>query len=208
MTLIETIDTQILLFVNSMHCEVMDVVMYTLTDRWFWVPFYALLIAYIIREKRSVSALWCILSIVVAVVMADQIGAGALREGVARLRPSNPDNPISSLVHVVNGYRAGRYGFPSCHAANSFALAVFMWLYFRNRLVACVMFPWALLQCYTRAYLGVHYPGDLMAGAILGSACASAVYFVPRYVGAYLVARGIQPEALLRFRFQRRLTAN
>lgn len=118
MTLIETIDTQLLLLINGFHCEFVDTLMLYLTNRWFWIPFYALILAYIVREKRSVVALWCILSIVLAIALADQIGAGTLRESVARLRPANLDNPISSMVHVVNDYRAGRYGFPSCHAAN------------------------------------------------------------------------------------------
>ncbi len=189
MTLIETIDTQLLLLINGFHCEFVDTLMLYLTNRWFWIPFYALILAYIVREKRSVVALWCILSIVLAIALADQIGAGTLRESVARLRPANLDNPISSMVHVVNDYRAGRYGFPSCHAANSFALAVSMGLIFRKKAVAWVMFPWAVLQCYTRAYLGVHYPGDLIVGAILGSSCAAFVYYAPRYIGRMLMNR-------------------
>ncbi|MDE5918354.1 MAG: phosphatase PAP2 family protein, partial [Duncaniella sp.] len=83
MTLIETIDTQLLLFVNGMHCDIMDAVMLAITNRWFWVPFYLLLVAYIVRKKGPTNAFWCILSIAIAVALADQIGAGSLREGVA-----------------------------------------------------------------------------------------------------------------------------
>ncbi|MCM1162852.1 MAG: phosphatase PAP2 family protein [Muribaculaceae bacterium] len=199
MSLIETIDTQLLLMINGLHCQIMDTIMITITNKWFWVPFYLLLLAYVIREKRtSLGALWCVLSIVLAVAMADQIGAGTLRESVARLRPANLDNPISPLVHVVDNYRGGRYGFPSCHAANSFALAVFMWLTFRRKAVAWVMFPWALLQCYSRAYLGVHYPGDLLVGALLGSLCASCVYWAPRLLGPQLISRIEFIESLVR----------
>lgn len=208
MTLIETIDTQFLLLVNGLHCEFLDTIIYTITNKWFWVPFYVMLVAYIIREKRSMSALWCILSVVLAVTLSDQIGAGALREWVARLRPANLDNPISPLVHVVNNYRGGAYGFPSCHAANSFALAMFMWLYFRNRLVACILFPWAVLQCYTRAYLGVHYPGDLMVGALLGCSCAALVYYTPRLIGRYLATRVEIYDTLVRRGFFGKLTPN
>lgn len=208
MTLIETIDTQLLLFVNGMHCDIMDAVMLAITNRWFWVPFYLLLVAYIVRKKGPTNAFWCILSIAIAVALADQIGAGSLREGVARLRPANLDNPIEPLVHVVNNYRGGRYGFPSCHAANSFALAVFMWLYFRKRVVGWVLFPWAVLQCYTRAYLGVHYPGDLLVGALLGSACASVVYYAPRYFGPILVSRVAFFAMLVRRGVFGRLTSN
>lgn len=198
MNFFESIDTQFLLLVNQFHFEAMDTVMYTITNKWFWVPFYALILAYIFMKQRPVAALWCIVSIVVAITLSDQIGSGWLRHTIARLRPSNPENPISPLVHIVNDYRSGRYGFPSCHASNSFALAMLLWLYFRNRTVAWVMFPWAVLQCYSRAYLGVHYPGDLMAGAMLGCGCASVVYYVPRTIGQYLVTRGMLTGLLIR----------
>ncbi|MCM1521644.1 MAG: phosphatase PAP2 family protein [Muribaculaceae bacterium] len=209
MTLIETIDTELLLFINGLHCEAMDIFMLTITNKWFWVPFYVLLLVYVVREKRTVSgALWCVVSIALAVTLADQIGAGELRESVARLRPANLDNPISPLVHVVDNYRGGRYGFPSCHAANSFALAVFMWLTFRKRIVAWVLFPWTLLQCYSRAYLGVHYPGDLLMGATLGSLCACGVYYIPRYLSPVLTSRIEFMDSLVRRGFFGRLSVN
>lgn len=199
MTLIETIDTQLLLLINGAHSHIADTIMITITNKWFWVPFYMLLLAYVVKKKNTaLGALWCVVSIAVAVAMADQIGAGALRESVARLRPANLDSPISGLVHVVDNYRGGRYGFPSCHAANSFALATMMWLTFRNRLAALTLFPWALLQCYSRAYLGVHYPGDLLVGAMLGSLCASVVYYAPRYLGQMLMERIDFIEGLVR----------
>lgn len=208
MSLIESIDTQLLLFVNGLHCDFLDPIMFTLTNKWFWVPFYVMLTAYVIHKKRSMSALWCILSVVLAVTLSDQIGAGSLREMVGRLRPTNPENPISPLVHVVNNYRSGAYGFPSCHAANSFALAMFLWLYFRNRLVCYILFPWALLQCYTRAYLGVHYPGDLMAGALLGCTSAGLVYYTPRLIGRYMATRVEIYDNLVRRGFFGNLTPN
>lgn len=199
MTLIETIDTQLLLLINGLHCDIADTIMRTITNKWFWVPFYMVLLAYVVKKKNTaVGALWCVISIAAAVAMADQIGGGALRDSVARLRPANLDNPISGLVHVVDNYRSTRYGFPSCHAANSFALATILWLTFRNRLMAYVMFPWALLQCYSRAYLGVHYPGDLMVGAMIGSLCASVVYYAPRYLGPLLMERIDFIETLVR----------
>ena len=93
---------------------------------------------------------------------------------VERLRPSNPANPISDLVHIVNNYRGGRYGFPSCHASNSFGLAFFLVFLFRKRWLSLFILLWATLNCYTRIYLGVHYPGDLIVGAIIG--CCGAAF--------------------------------
>lgn len=96
--------------------------------------------------------------------------------------PSNPANPLSEMVHIVGGYRGGSYGFPSCHAANSFALASFLTLLFANRKLSLFIFAWAVLNSYSRVYLGVHYPGDLLVGAIIGTAAGLAMAFAAGYV--------------------------
>lgn len=96
--------------------------------------------------------------------------------------PSNPENPLSEMVHIVGGYRGGSYGFPSCHAANSFALASFLTLLFANRKLSLFIFAWAVLNSYSRVYLGVHYPGDLLVGAIIGTAVGLAMAFAAGYV--------------------------
>lgn len=96
--------------------------------------------------------------------------------------PSNPENPLSEMVHIVGGYRGGSYGFSSCHAANSFALASFLILLFANRKLSLFIFAWAVLNSYSRVYLGVHYPGDLLVGAIIGTAAGLAMAFAAGYV--------------------------
>lgn len=108
--------------------------------------------------------------------------ATLIRPEVCRLRPSNPENPLSEMVHIVGGYRGGSYGFPSCHAANSFALASFLILLFANRKLSLFIFAWAVLNSYSRVYLGVHYPGDLLVGAIIGTAAGLAMAFAAGYV--------------------------
>lgn len=80
------------------------------------------------------------------------------------------------MVEVVNGYRGGRYGFPSCHAANTAGLAFFLLFLWKNRLIGIFISAWALLTCYSRSYLGVHYPGDLLAGILLGFISAAIFY--------------------------------
>ena len=94
-------------------------------------------------------------------------------------------NPISDMVHIVNGHRGGRYGFPSCHAANTFGLAFFVWFLFRKRWLTVFMMGWALLTCYSRVYLGVHYPGDLIAGTLVGLIAAYIVYRLFLKVSGY-----------------------
>jgi undecaprenyl-diphosphatase len=94
---------------------------------------------------------------------------------VARLRPThNPE--IADLIHVVNGYRGGLYGFVSSHSANAFAFVTFLSLFFRSRICTIVFVIWAVLMAYSRVYLGVHYVGDIVCGAILGVFVGLFVY--------------------------------
>ena len=115
--------------------------------------------------------------------------------GPNALRPANPENPISDLVHIVNGYRGGRYGFPSCHAANTFGAGLLPDARRPPQGVDGAARGWALVTCYSRAYLGVHYPGDLLAGALLGLAGAALCYTLFRLVARYKRPRRL-PAAL------------
>ena len=108
------------------------------------------------------------------------MSSSLIRHAVGRLRPANLDNPISDLVHVVNGYRGGRYGFPSSHAANSFGLVFFLFFLMRKSPLPAIMTVWAIVNCYSRIYLGVHYPGDILCGSLVGLLGAAIVWLVYR----------------------------
>lgn len=176
------IDARLLLIVNGAHSPFFDSVMWCISGRWIWVPFYAVLAYLLFRRMSWKRASICLVTIGLIILAADQTCATLIRPEIGRLRPANINNPLSSFVHVVNGYRGGRYGFPSCHAANTFALAVFMSLVIRHKWFTVMMFSWAFIVSYSRMYLGVHYFGDLFCGATIGSLFAVLFYYLQNYL--------------------------
>lgn len=169
-------DTNALLAVNGWKHAWTDQFMYAYSGKWVWVPFYASILYVLLKNYHWKVVLGCLIAIGLTITFADQIGASVIRPLVERLRPSNPENPISSMVEVVNGYRGGRYGFPSCHAANTAGLAFFLLFLWKDRFIGIFIIAWTLLTCYSHSYLGVHYPGDLLAGILLGFISASIFY--------------------------------
>lgn len=176
------IDARLLLIVNGAHSPFFDSVMWCISGRWIWVPFYAVLAYLLFRRMSWKRASICLVTIGLIILAADQTCATLIRPEIGRLRPANLNNPLSSFVHVVNGYRGGRYGFPSCHAANTFALAVFMSLVIRHKWFTVMMFSWAFVVSYSRMYIGVHYFGDLFCGATIGSLFAVLFYYLQNYL--------------------------
>lgn len=176
------IDARLLLIVNGAHSPFFDAVMWCISGRWIWLPFYAVLAYLLFRRMSWKRASICLVTIGLIILAADQTCATLIRPEIGRLRPANLNNPLSSFVHVVNGYRGGRYGFPSCHAANTFALAVFMSLVIRHKWFTVMMFSWAFIVSYSRMYLGVHYFGDLFCGATIGSLFSVLFYYLQNYL--------------------------
>lgn len=174
---LKEIDTQVFLFLNSLHHPVMDEVMYHISQRFNWIPFYAFLTV-LIFLKFKLRGLWALLFIVLLIFLSDQT-ANILKDSTMRLRPSH--NPvIADLVHIVRDRRGGQFGFVSGHAANSFALAIFMIKILKSRhpWLIPVMIVWASLKAYSRIYLGVHYPGDVLGGIVLGVFWALVVFWL------------------------------
>ena len=176
------IDTQIYLFFNGMHTPLLDRFMMLFTGRFIWIPMYVALAIMLLKTFGAKLAGIYLIAIGVAIALTDQTCATFIRPAVARLRPSNPANPLSAMAVIVDGYRGGRYGFPSCHSANSFALATFIGCLIRRPKFVAFIIIWAVLNSYTRLYLGVHYPGDLLIGAIIGSGFGYLCYRVARHI--------------------------
>lgn len=174
-------DETLLLLVNGCHNAYWDEFMWMLTYRFTWVPLYVALAYAIMHTLGWRRGLMFVLAIGLSTLLADQVGSHVIRPMAERLRPSNLDNPLSSAIHIVHDYRGGVFGMPSCHAANTVSLLTMMCLQFRCRWLNSLLALWMLSQVYSRMYLGVHYPTDLLVGSLLGCITAVIMVFAYRY---------------------------
>lgn len=172
------LDENIFLSLNSNHSPFWDFFMFTVTGKIIWAGLYLSILYSLWRAYGIKVMLIVLVSSCLVVLFADQITASMLRPWVARFRPSHPDNPLSEMVHIVNDHRGGAYGFPSSHAANTFGVATLLSLVFRQWRFTIGIFFWALLNCYSRIYLGLHYPGDLLGGGLIGVIFGLLIYFL------------------------------
>ncbi len=183
---LNSFDTQIFLFLNGLHNTFFDNFMYAFSGKWIWIPFYASLLYIFIRRWKKES-IWIILAIILCIVLADQISSGIIKRLVERPRPSRAEE-LEGLVHIVNGYTGGRFGFVSSHAANSFGLALLSSLLFRKKAYTWCLFIWATVTAYSRIYLGVHYPFDILGGIIVGISSALFCYWLLKKFRPYLLS--------------------
>ena len=174
------IDTDVLLAVNGLHDTFQDALWWMVSAKWSSLLIIIALTWVLLHQNRR-HTLLTIAILMLAFILADQLSSGLIKHLVERLRPTH--NPaLSDAVHTVNGYRGGLYGFVSSHAANSFAAITFISLLFRKMTVTVVLTAWALLQCYSRVYLGVHYPGDILGGVTVGLFCGWVVWLLMRWI--------------------------
>lgn len=172
-------DTELFLFLNQLHIPMMDIAMYWITDRWFWFPFYGLIIFLLIKKFRM-QGVWMVLTIIVAVALADQAASSFFKPYFSRYRPCH-EVELQPIVHVVRGC-GGQYGFVSSHAATTFSFAMIMWLLVRQTFRHIYfLFAWAAIVSYSRIYVGVHYPLDLVFGSMVGMSCALIGYLLYKY---------------------------
>ena len=171
---LKEIDTQWFLWVNSHHTTALDWTMWTLSQHWSWTV--VIVLAFVLLTLRQEPRRWWLVAVgvVLCFLLADQ-GSVLIKDTVCRLRPCH----ALENVRMFRTHCGGQYGFVSSHAANSFALLTLLWLRYRRHSVAVLlMLLWALTTCYSRIYLGKHYPGDILCGAAYGIIVGQVVYAV------------------------------
>lgn len=171
------IDKQLFLFLNGLNNGFFDQVMYYISEKTTWIPLYLVLLYMVFRQYRWKVFLMLVF-VVILITLSDQLSVLA-KNTFMRFRPCHEPS-LEGLVHIVRGRCGGRFGFVSSHAANTFALAIFMNFLLRDsyRFMVPVMLSYAVLNAYSRIYLGVHYPGDVVFGALLGVLIGWFVYFL------------------------------
>lgn len=175
-------DKQLLLWFNGSPSLFLDSLVRTLTNAITWIPFYLSLFFIVIRNSDTVQKIMFILACAgLCVLIAGTVDDEIVKPTIARWRPTH-DPQIGMMVDIVDGYRGGKYGFFSAHASNTFSLAVFFWWLIRSRLLTWAMVLWSLTNCWTRMYLGVHFPGDILVGLCWGAISGSLVYLFYRRI--------------------------
>ena len=181
-------DKELLLAVNGSESLFVDGLALTLTSAATWITLYISLFYLILRNNENMRQILLIICCAaLCVLFAGTVDDSLVKPAVARWRPTH-DPEIGMLVDVVDGYRGGKYGFFSAHAANTFSIAVFFCLLVRNRILSVLLISWSFINCWTRMYLGVHYPGDIVCGLLWGGMVGLAVYYVYRKINSRISA--------------------
>ncbi len=172
------IDRQILGVFNDHHSMFFDTLMLTLTSGATWIPLYIALLYLVIKNNETMAQIGLIMACcALCFFITEFVTEGLVKPAVARPRPGN-DPEWMYVIHVVNNHRGRDFSFFSAHAANTFGIAMFFCLLVRNRVFSWLMVTWSLLNCYTRLYLAMHYPSDILVGLLFGACVGSLVYVI------------------------------
>ena len=186
-------DQELLLNLNGSDSLFWDGFMWLSTNMVTWIPLAVVLLYVIFKNNKIKEALVIIALLGLVIALADQISSGICKPFFARFRPTQ-DPELMYQIDIVNGYKGGRYGFFSSHASNTFAAATFFSLLFHKKSFTIILYIWAALCTYSRLYLGVHYPSDVIVGMGFGVLCGIVFYelylFSIKVISRYKPLRG------------------
>lgn len=186
---IQDMDMQVLSLFNGSDNIMLDQMVQILTSGLTWIPLYVMLFFVVMRNNETMGQIALVVgSAIFCVLFADGLVDGIIKQLAERWRPSN-DPTFKYMVQVVDDIRLKGYSFCSAHAANTMSLAVFFSLLIRSKLLTITLVIWSLINCWTRLYLGVHYPSDILCGMIIGIIVGILVYLL-----YYKIYRRISPK--------------
>lgn len=181
---IQDMDMQVLSLFNGSDNIMLDQMVQILTSGLTWIPLYVMLFFVVMRNNETMGQIALVVgSAIFCVLFADGLVDGIIKQLAERWRPSN-DPTFKYMVQVVDDIRLKGYSFCSAHAANTMSLAVFFSLLIRSKMLTITLVIWSLINCWTRSYLGVHYPSDILCGMIIGIIVGILVYLL--YYKIYL----------------------
>ncbi len=175
------LDEKLFLILNGFGHPYLDAPMLWLSDKYIWIPLYALVV-FLIYQKFGTRFWIPVLSLIVLVTLTDQVTSSFMKPFFERLRPCH--NPqFADTIFIIKGC-GGKYGFASSHAANTMGFALFNFFLLDKKWVGRTLITWSGLVGFSRIYLGVHYPGDVLAGFIVGGLLAYLVFRIMIILGS------------------------
>lgn len=159
-------DKQAMIFLNNLGSSTFDPFWILVSEKWFWIPLYVIFLYFLYKNFNKKSFFYILLFVALGITASDQI-ANIFKFGFERLRPCH-DPSLEGLLREVKC--GGKFGFYSAHSSNSFFVATYLTMLLGKKIkqLSYFLFVWAAIVAYSRVYLGMHFPGDIIIGAIMG----------------------------------------